>query len=134
MGEEGSRDLDVIFWAVLAGLGFVGEPLSVSFFLLFFSLGSVVALALAFAGLGHVAQAIGSIAATVLGMVVLRPALLNRLALKGGEGYAGRYWRERIEAADGMRDKIPCGNGPRDVGVSDSGLDRFSECEVRRPW
>lgn len=74
---------------MLAGLAFAGELLSVSFFLLFFALGSVVALVLAFAGLGLVAQAIGFIVATVLSMVVLRPALLNRLSLRGGEGYAG---------------------------------------------
>jgi membrane protein implicated in regulation of membrane protease activity len=82
-------DLDIIFWAVLAALAFAGELLSVSFFLLFFSLGAVVALVLAFAGLGLAAQAVGFIAASVLSMVVLRPALLNRLALRSGEGYAG---------------------------------------------
>ncbi len=74
---------------MLAGLAFVGELLSVSFFLLFFSLGAVVALALAFADFGLVAQAIGFIVATVLSMIVLRPALLNRLSLRGGEEYAG---------------------------------------------
>ncbi len=88
-GRGRSLNLDVIFWAVLAGLAFVGELLSVSFFLLFFSLGAAVALALAFAGLGPVAQAIGFIAASILSMVVLRPALLNRLSLRGGEAYAG---------------------------------------------
>ena len=88
-GGERSLNLDIIFWAVLAGLAFVGELLSVSFFLLFFSLGAVVALTLAFAGLGLTAQAVGFIAASILSMVVLRPALLNRLALKGGEGYTG---------------------------------------------
>ena len=88
-GRGRSLNLDVIFWAVLAGLAFVGELLSVSFFLLFFSLGAAVALALAFAGLGHVVQAIGFIVASVLSMVVLRPALLNRLSLRGGEAYAG---------------------------------------------
>ena len=82
-------DLDIIFWAVLAALAFAGELLSVSFFLLFFSLGAVVALVLAFAGLGLATQALGFIAASVLSMVVLRPALLNRLALRSGEGYAG---------------------------------------------
>ena len=87
--EVRSLDLDIIFWAVLAALAFAGELLSVSFFLLFFSLGAVVALVLAFAGLGLAAQAVGFIAASVLSMVVLRPALLNRLALGGGEGYAG---------------------------------------------
>ncbi len=73
----------------MAGLAFVGELLSVSFFLLFFSLGAVVALGMAFAGFGLTAQAIGFIVASILSMVVLRPALLNRLALKGGEGYSG---------------------------------------------
>jgi membrane protein implicated in regulation of membrane protease activity len=88
-GRRRRLDLDIIFWAVLAGLAFVGELLSVSFFLLFFALGAVVALAMAFAGLGLVAQAIGFIAASVLSMVVLRPALLNRLSLRGGQQYAG---------------------------------------------
>jgi membrane protein implicated in regulation of membrane protease activity len=74
---------------VLAGLAFAGELLSVSFFLLFFALGAVVALALAFAGLGPTAQALGFVVASVLSMVVLRPALLNRLSLRGGERYAG---------------------------------------------
>ena len=89
MQEVRSLDLEVIFWAVLAALAFAGELLSVSFFLLFFSLGAVVALVLALAGLGLAAQAVGFIAASVLSMVVLRPALLNRLALRSGEGYAG---------------------------------------------
>jgi membrane protein implicated in regulation of membrane protease activity len=70
-------------------LAFVGELLSVSIFLLFFSLGAVVALVMAFAGLGLTAQAIGFIVASVLSMVVLRPTLLNRLSLRGGEQYAG---------------------------------------------
>ena len=82
-------DVDIIFWAVLAALAFVGELLTVSFFLLFFSVGGVVALVMAFAGLGPVAQAVGFIAASVLSMVVLRPTLLNRLALGSGEGYSG---------------------------------------------
>ena len=89
MQEVRSLDLDIIFWAVLAALAFAGELLSVSFFLLFFSLGAVVALVLAFAEFGLVAQAVGFIAASVLSMVALRPALLNRLALRSGEGYAG---------------------------------------------
>ncbi|CAA9399410.1 MAG: Putative activity regulator of membrane protease YbbK [uncultured Rubrobacteraceae bacterium] len=73
----------------MAGLAFAGEILSVSFFLLFFSLGAVVALAMAFAGLTLPAQAIGFIVASILSMAVLRPALLNRLALRGGERYTG---------------------------------------------
>ena len=98
---------------MLAGLAFVGELLSVSFFLLFFSLGAVVALALAFTQFGLAARAIGFIAASVLSMVVLRPALLNRLSLRGGEVYAGHRGitgasavvTEAIEAAG----RGPCG-------------------------
>ncbi len=44
--------MDIVFWAVLAALAFAGELLSVSFFLLFFSLGALVSLLMAFAGLG----------------------------------------------------------------------------------
>jgi membrane protein implicated in regulation of membrane protease activity len=87
--KESSLDLDIIFWAVLAALAFVGELLSVSFFLLFFSFGAVVALGAAVLGLGLTAQAVGFIAASILSMVVLRPALLDRLSLRGGEHYTG---------------------------------------------
>ena len=79
--------MEVVFWAALAALAFVGELLTVSFFLLFFSLGAVVALGLALAGLGIAAQAVGFVAATALSMVVLRPALMNRLAIGNAEGY-----------------------------------------------
>ncbi|MGI9050168.1 MAG: NfeD family protein [Rubrobacteraceae bacterium] len=80
-------NLDIIFWAVLAALSFVGEILSVSFVLLFFSLGAVVALLTAFLGLGLGVQIVGFILASLLSMVILRPALMNRLALRGGERY-----------------------------------------------
>jgi serralysin len=43
--------------------------------------------------------------------------------LNGGAG------NDRIEAVDG----ISCGNGPRDVVVFDSGVDRFNNCEIRKP-
>jgi membrane protein implicated in regulation of membrane protease activity len=78
---------EIIFWAVLAALAFVGEVLTVSFFLLFFSLGAVVGLVAAMLGLGITVQAVGFVAASLLSMAVLRPALLNRLALGSGEGY-----------------------------------------------
>ena len=78
--------MDIIFWAVLAALAFVNELLSVFFVLLFFSLGAVVALALAFTQFGLAARAIGFIAASVLSMVVLRPALLDRFSLSAGRG------------------------------------------------
>jgi Ca2+-binding RTX toxin-like protein len=47
--------------------------------------------------------------------------------LNGGAG------NDRIEAVDGIRDSISCGNGPRDVVVFDSGVDRFNNCEIRKP-
>ena len=84
------ENLDIVFWAVLAALAFAGELLSVSFFLLFFSLGALVALVVAFLGLGPVAQAIAFVAASVLSMVVLRPALVHRISFRGSERYVGR--------------------------------------------
>ena len=82
-------DWEIIFWAALAALAFAGELLTVSFFLLFFSLGAVVGLVAALLGLGITVQAVGFLAASVLSMVILRPAFLNRLALRSGEGYRG---------------------------------------------
>ena len=84
------ENLDIIFWAVLAALAFVGEILSVSFFLLFFSLGALVGLAIAFLGLGLAAQAIGFIVASVLSMAVLRPALVHRISFRASERYERR--------------------------------------------
>ena len=84
------ENLDIIFWAVLAALAFAGELLSLSFFLLFFSLGALVGLVLAFLGLGLVAQAIGFVAAAVLSMAVLRPALMHRISFRGSERYESR--------------------------------------------
>ncbi len=85
------RDLDweIIFWAALAALAFVGEVLTVSFFLLFFSLGAVVGLIAAMFHLPLSVQAVGFVVASLLSMAVLRPALLNRLSLRGSEGYVG---------------------------------------------
>src|SRR5919112_6312781 len=87
--RQEARDLDweIIFWVALAALAFVGEVLTVSFFLLFFSLGAVVGLVAAMLGLGITVQAVGFVAASLLSMAVLRPALLNRLALGSGGGY-----------------------------------------------
>ena len=82
-------DWEIIFWLALAALAFVGELLTVSFFLLFFSLGAVVGLAAALLGFGITVQAVGFLVASVLSMVILRPAVLNRLSLRGGEGYLG---------------------------------------------
>lgn len=82
-------NLEIVFWALVAALAFAGELLTVSFFLLFFALGAVVALIVAFLGFGISAQIVGFIGASVLSMVVLRPALLNRLALAGSEPYVG---------------------------------------------
>ncbi|MCA1738663.1 MAG: NfeD family protein [Actinobacteria bacterium] len=83
-------DSETIFWAILAALAFVGEILSVSFFLLFFALGAAVALVAALLGAGIVAQALGFVAASLLSLVVLRPVLLHRISLGGGERYVSR--------------------------------------------
>lgn len=80
----------IIFWAVLAALAFVGELLSVSFFLLFFSLGALVGLLLAAVGAGVVAQVLGFVAASVLSMLVLRPALMHRISFRSSEPYVAR--------------------------------------------
>lgn len=80
----------IIFWAVLAALAFVGELLSVSFFLLFFSLGALVGLLLAAVGAGVVAQVLGFVAASVLSMLVLRPALMHRISFRSSERYVAR--------------------------------------------
>ena len=91
---------DVVVWAVLAALAFAGELLTVSFFLLFFSLGAVVALVMALVGVTSLsAQVAGFIAASVLSMVVLRPALINRLSLRSSERYEARG---KIEGKNGV--------------------------------
>ena len=84
------ENLDIIFWTVLAAVALVGEVLTVSFFLLFFSFGALVGLLMAFLGLGPVAQAIGFVAASVLSMAVLRPALMHKISFRGSEQYVGR--------------------------------------------
>jgi Ca2+-binding RTX toxin-like protein len=45
----------------------------------------------------------------------------------GNDRLIGGSGSDRIETADGVRDAISCGNGPRDVVVFDSGLDRFPD-------
>lgn len=82
-------NLEAIIWAVVSALTLIGEVLSVSFFLLFFTFGAVIGLALALLGFGIPVQITGFLAASVLSMLVLRPALLNRLALQSSEGYEG---------------------------------------------
>ena len=84
------ENLDIIFWTVLAAVALVGELLTVSFFLLFFSFGALIGLVMAFLGLGPVAQAIGFVAASVLSMAVLRPALMHKISFRGSEQYVGR--------------------------------------------
>lgn len=81
------ESFDIILWAIVAALAFAGELLTVSFFLFFFALGAIVALIMAFLGFGFTAQIVGFMGASVLSMVALRPAVLNRLALVGGEPY-----------------------------------------------
>ena len=101
-------NLEAILWAVVGALTLVGEVLTVSFFLLFFTLGAVVGLALALLGFGLTLQITGFIAVSVLSMLVLRPALLDRLAVQSGERYEGHKGiagksatvREAIEAGE----------------------------------
>jgi membrane protein implicated in regulation of membrane protease activity len=81
------ENLEIVFWAVLAALAFVGELFTVSFFLLFFSLGALVGLIVALLGFGITAQAVGFVAASILSMAVLRPALMHRISFRGSEHY-----------------------------------------------
>jgi len=81
---------EVVLWAVVAALAFVGELLSISFFLLFFALGAAVALVVALLGAGIVAQIVGFVVTSLLSLVVLRPVLTSRLSLRGGERYVSR--------------------------------------------
>lgn len=83
------ENFDAVLWAIVAALMFTGELLTVSFFLLFFAVGALVSLLMALVGLSLTAQIVGFIAASVLSMIVLRPTLLNRLALAGSEPYKG---------------------------------------------
>ncbi len=110
--------LDIIFWALLAAVAFAGELLSVSFFLLFFSLGALVGLVMAFFGLTLVAQAIGFVAASVLSMAVLRPALMHRISFRGSERYESR---NAITGKSGVvTDRIePGGSGTVRIGSGD---------------
>jgi len=101
-------NIDIIFWAVLAALAFAGELLSVSFFLLFFSLGALVGLVIALLGLPLIAQAIGFVAASILSMAVLRPALVHRISFRGSE----RYESHNITGRSGViTDAIEPGGG-----------------------
>lgn len=83
-------DFEIILWAVVAALAFVGELLSISFFLLFFSLGAAVALVIALLGAGIVAQVVGFVVASLLSLIILRPILFGRISLQGGERYVSR--------------------------------------------
>lgn len=108
-------NLESVIWAVVVALTLVGEVLTMSFFLLFFAFGAVVGLVLAFVGVSLPVQIAGFIVASVLSMVVLRPAILNRLALRGGE----RYERRNTIAGRGAvvtSDIEPDGSGMVQIG------------------
>ena len=98
-------------------MAFAGELLSVSFFLLFFSLGAAVALVMALVGLPIVAQAIGFVAASVLSMVVLRPALVHRISFRGSERYESQS-RDSIAGKSGVVTSAiePGGSGTVRIG------------------
>src|SRR5215208_1920305 len=78
-------ELEIILWAAVATLAFVGELLSISFFLLFFALGATVALVIALSGAGIGAQIMGFVFTSLLSIIVLRPVLTSRLSMRGGE-------------------------------------------------
>ncbi len=82
--------LDIVVWVVVAALAFVGEILTVSFFLLFLSAGALVALLMAFLGFGVALQVGGFVAVSVLSMAVLRPALVHRISFRESERYESR--------------------------------------------
>ncbi len=106
---------DIVFWAVLAALALVGELLTVTFFLSFFSLGALAALVVAFVGLGTGFQIFGFIVASALSMAVLRPALMHRISFRSSERYVGRGG---IEGRSGVvTDAIePGGSGQVRIG------------------
>jgi membrane protein implicated in regulation of membrane protease activity len=112
------ENLDIVFWAVLAALAFVGELLSVSFFLLFFSLGAVAGLIGASLGLGIAAQAVAFVAASALSMAILRPALMHRISFRGSERYESR---NAVTGKSGVvTDRIePGGSGTVRIGSGD---------------
>lgn len=81
---------EIIFWVVVAAAGIVGEVFTASFFLVFFAFGALVALLLAVFGLGIPLQIVGFVGASVVSMLVLRPAVLHRLASGSSEPYEPR--------------------------------------------
>lgn len=90
LGGDLLEGLDIVVWAAVAALALVGEILTVSFFLLFFSVGALVALLMAFLGLGVAFQVGGFVVAVALSMSVLRPAILHRISLRESEKYESR--------------------------------------------
>jgi membrane protein implicated in regulation of membrane protease activity len=112
------ENLDIVFWAVLAVLVFVGELLTVSFFLLFLSLGALAGLALAALDFSIAAQAIGFVAASALSMAILRPALMHRISFRGSERYESR---NAVTGRSGVvTDAIePGGSGTVRIGSGD---------------
>ena len=111
-------NLDIVFWAVLAVLAFVGELLTVSFFLLFLSLGALAGLILAALDFGTAVQAIGFVAASAVSMAVLRPALMHRISFRGSERYESR---NAVTGRSGVvTDAIePGGSGTVRIGSGD---------------
>jgi membrane protein implicated in regulation of membrane protease activity len=112
------ENLDIVFWAALALLAFVGELLTVSFFLLFLSSGALVGLILASLDFGIAVQAVGFVAASALSMAVLRPALMHRISFRGSERYESR---DSVTGKSGVvTDRIePGGSGTVRIGSGD---------------
>ena len=79
-----------MFWIAATVAAVVGEVLTTSFFLVVFALGALVALGLAALGFGLPVQIAGFVAASAASMALLRPAVVHRLSLGGGERYERR--------------------------------------------
>ncbi len=79
---------DVILWLIIAAAALVGEVLTTSFFLIFFTVGAAVAFLLAvFTGASIELEAVVFLAISFATMLILRPPLVQRLALHRSSGY-----------------------------------------------
>lgn len=86
-------------WTIAAAILFIGEMLSLSFFLLPFAVGAVIAAIFSAIGLDLVWQVVVFIVASVISLFALRP-LARRWTRKGGNVKAG------AERLVGMQGKV----------------------------
>ena len=107
--------MEIIFWIAATVAAVVGEVLTTSFFLVFFALGALVALGLAALGFGLPVQIAGFVAASAASLALLRPTVVHRLSLGGGERY-GRRGGLVGRSVTGTVAIEPGGNGQVEVG------------------